>query len=48
MTKATIELADKNFRITIPEAVRKAEGLEQGDIVEIDVKLLKKKASAQA
>jgi bifunctional DNA-binding transcriptional regulator/antitoxin component of YhaV-PrlF toxin-antitoxin module len=43
MTKATVEITDKNFRITIPEAVRKQEGIVQGDIIELDIiKLVKK------
>jgi len=38
MTKTTIIVTDKNFRITIPEELRVAEGINQGDIIEIDVK----------
>ena len=43
MTKATIEITDKNFRITIPEVIRKQEGITHGDIVEIDITKLVKK-----
>ncbi len=38
MTKTTIIVTDKNFRITIPEELRTAERINQGDIIEIDVK----------
>ncbi|MDD5473834.1 MAG: hypothetical protein PHU34_06760 [Candidatus Methanoperedens sp.] len=38
MTKTTIIVTDKNFRITIPEELRVTEGINQGDIIEIDVK----------
>ncbi len=42
MTKATILIKDKNFRIVIPEAVRIAEELKVGDIIEIDIRKIKK------
>jgi len=42
MARTTIILKDKNFRITIPEEIRIAEGLNHGDIIEIDVKKLEK------
>ena len=45
MAKATIELKDKNFRIVLPEAVRKAENLQVGDFIEIEVKKLGKPAT---
>lgn len=38
MTKTTLIVTDKNFRITIPEELRIAEEINQGDIIEIDVK----------
>lgn len=38
MTKATIEIKDKNFRIVLPVGVRKAEKLNVGDFIEIDVR----------
>ncbi len=41
MAKATILIKDKNFRIVIPEAVRMAERLEVGDIIEIDIQKIK-------
>ncbi len=42
MARTTIIVKDKNFRITIPEEIRIAEGLNQGDIIEIDVHKLEK------
>lgn len=45
MARTTLIVKDKNFRITIPEEIRIAEGIQQGDIIEIDVKKLEKKAS---
>ncbi|MDO8726626.1 MAG: hypothetical protein Q7J35_11215 [Candidatus Methanoperedens sp.] len=42
MAKTTILIKDKNFRIVIPEAVRKAEKLEINDIVEIDIRKIGK------
>ncbi len=42
MAKTTIIIKDKNFRITIPEEIRIAEGIKQGDIIEIDVKKIEK------
>jgi bifunctional DNA-binding transcriptional regulator/antitoxin component of YhaV-PrlF toxin-antitoxin module len=45
MAKTTIVIKDKNFRIVIPEAVRIAENLQVGDVVEIEVKKLGKPAT---
>ena len=45
MTKDTIIVKDKNFRISLSEAVRVAEGIVVGDIIEIDVK--KKKPESE-
>ncbi len=42
MSKTTLIVIDKNFRITIPEEIRIAERITQGDIIEIDVKNLGK------
>ncbi len=42
MAKTTIVIKDKNFRIVIPEAVRIAENLQVGDVIEIDVKKIGK------
>jgi bifunctional DNA-binding transcriptional regulator/antitoxin component of YhaV-PrlF toxin-antitoxin module len=42
MAKTTVIIKDKNFRIVIPEAVRIAEKLEVGDVIEIDVKKIEK------
>ena len=42
MARTTLIIKDKNFRITIPEEIRIAEGIRQGDIIEIDVKKLEK------
>lgn len=42
MTKATIIVTDKNFRVTIPEEIRIAEGIRQGDIIEVDIKAIRK------
>lgn len=42
MARTTLIVTDKNFRITIPEEVRVAEGIRQGDIIEVDVKNLGK------
>lgn len=42
MVRTTVIVKDKNFRITIPEEVRLAEGIKQGDIIEIDVKKVEK------
>ena len=44
MAKTTIVLKDKNFRIVIPEAVRIAENLQVGDVVELEVKKIEKTA----
>ncbi len=44
MARTTLIVKDKNFRITIPEEIRIAEGIKQGDIIEIDVRKLEKKA----
>jgi bifunctional DNA-binding transcriptional regulator/antitoxin component of YhaV-PrlF toxin-antitoxin module len=42
MAKTTIVIKDKNFRIVIPEAIRAAEKLEIGDIIEIDIRKIGK------
>lgn len=42
MVRTTIIVTDKNFRITIPEEIRMAERITQGDMIEIDVKNLGK------
>lgn len=42
MARTTVVIKDKNFRIVIPEAVRIAENLEVGDVIEIDVKKIGK------
>lgn len=42
MAKTTIVLKDKNFRIVIPEAVRIAENLNVGDVIEIDIRKIEK------
>ncbi len=44
MAKTTIVIKDKNFRIVIPEAVRIAENLQVGDVVELEVKKIEKAA----
>lgn len=42
MARTTLIVKDKNFRITIPEEIRIAEGIKQGDIIEIDVRRIEK------
>ncbi len=42
MTRTTLIVTDKNFRITIPEEIRTVEKIRQGDMIEIDVKNLGK------
>lgn len=42
MARTTLIVTDKNFRITIPEEIRMAEEIKQGDMIEIDVKNLGK------
>ena len=42
MAKTTILIKDKNFRIVIPEAVRIAENLQVGDVIEIDIRKIGK------
>lgn len=38
MAKDTVIIKDKNWRISLSEAIREAENLNIGDIIEIDVK----------
>ena len=45
MAKTTIVIKDKNFRIVIPEAVRIAENLQVGDVIEVDIKKMGKAAT---
>lgn len=33
-----MHIIDKNFRMTIPEDIREAEGIQQGDFIQIDIK----------
>ncbi len=42
MAKTTLVIKDKNFRIVIPEAIRMAEKLNVGDVIEIDIKKVEK------
>jgi bifunctional DNA-binding transcriptional regulator/antitoxin component of YhaV-PrlF toxin-antitoxin module len=37
MAKTTLVLKDKFFRIVVPEAVRIAEGISLGDVIEVDI-----------
>lgn len=42
MVKTTVQISkDIKWRIVLPEIVRKVEGLQPGDYIEIDVKKLK-------
>lgn len=43
MAITTITITDRNFRITIPEDVRIAEGLRVGDTVQLDVTRIERK-----
>ncbi len=42
MAKTTLIVTDRNFRITIPEEIRLAERITQGDLIEIEVRNLGK------
>lgn len=43
MVKTTVQISkDTKWRIVLPEIVRKVEGLQPGDFIEIDVKKIEK------
>ena len=42
MAKTTVVINDTNFRIVIPKAIRAAEKLELGDIIEMDIRKIGK------
>lgn len=37
MTIGIVRMTDKNFRITIPEEIRKVEDIKQGDYIQVDI-----------
>jgi len=37
MAIGVVRVTDKNFRITIPEEIRKVEDIKQGDYIQVDI-----------
>ena len=37
MAIGIVRVTDKNFRITIPEEIRKVEDIKQGDYIQVDI-----------